>query len=138
MGTDLPAAPRPEARHWPTDARPSPDCRWHALGRGNWCPLARAAAGVRAVADGLQPLSPLAHGRHLAAHHRRVPPAARQSTMLTVAVVLVAVAKQREYRLGGCLEGDRLVVGSCRHLGWGVIASNLHHIGHHLAAKAAA
>lgn len=43
---------------------------------------------------------------------------------------------RRDYGLRRC--PDHGEDGFVRHLGWGVIASNLCHIGHHLAAKAAA
>ncbi len=43
---------------------------------------------------------------------------------------------RRDYGLRRCL--DHGEAGFNRHLGWGVIASNLHHIGQHLAAKEAA
>jgi len=43
---------------------------------------------------------------------------------------------RRDYGLRRC--PDRGEAGFIRHVGWGVLASNLHHIGRHLAATAAA
>jgi len=48
------------------------------------------------VADGVQSLSPLAQGGHLATYHRHLRPATEPRIMITVAVVLEALELQRD------------------------------------------